>query len=40
MVEVKRFGRVQEVMAPPNLMELQLNSYAKFLQIDSPQEER
>ena len=28
MVEVKRFGRVQEVMAPPNLMELQLNSYA------------
>jgi DNA-directed RNA polymerase subunit beta len=40
MVEVKRFGRVQEVMAPPNLMELQLNSYAKFLQIDTPQEER
>ncbi|HZV00017.1 MAG TPA: DNA-directed RNA polymerase subunit beta [Planctomycetota bacterium] len=40
MVEVKRFGRVQEVMAPPNLMELQLNSYNKFLQIDVPQEER
>ena len=39
-LDIKRFGRVTEVMPPPNLMELQTASYERFLQIDIPQEER
>src|SRR5688500_140527 len=39
-LDIKRFGRVTEVMPPPNLMELQTASYERFLQIDTPQEER
>ena len=39
-MEIKRFGKVTEVMPPPNLMELQTDSYAEFLQVDVPQEER
>ena len=38
--DIKRFGKVTEVMPPPNLMELQTASYERFLQIDIPQEER
>ena len=37
---IKRFGRVTEVMAPPNLMELQTKSFTKFLQADIPADER
>ena len=33
-------GKVTEVMAPPNLMELQTRSYWKFLQADVPADER
>ena len=29
--DIKRFGRVTEVMAPPNLMELQTQSFEEFL---------
>ncbi|MCW8140163.1 MAG: DNA-directed RNA polymerase subunit beta, partial [Planctomycetota bacterium] len=39
-MEIKRFGKVTEVMPPPNLMELQTASYERFLQIDVPEEER
>jgi DNA-directed RNA polymerase subunit beta len=28
------FGKIQEIITPPNLIELQTNSYAEFLQID------
>src|SRR5262249_2649250 len=28
------FGKIKEIIAPPNLIELQTNSYAEFLQID------
>lgn len=28
------FGKIQEVIAPPNLIEIQLNSYREFLQAD------
>jgi DNA-directed RNA polymerase subunit beta len=38
--DIKRFGKVTEVMPPPNLMELQTASYERFLQIDVPEEER
>ena len=39
-LEVKRFGRVREVMAPPNLMKLQVESYSRFLQPNLPPDER
>ena len=39
-MEIKRFGKVTEVMAPPNLMELQTVSFERFLQLDVPPEER
>ena len=39
-LEVKRFGRVREVMAPPNLMKLQTESYDRFLQGQQPPDER
>ncbi len=29
------FGKIKEIIAPPNLIELQTNSYAEFLQLDS-----
>ncbi len=38
--EIKRFGKVTEVMEPPNLMELQTVSYTEFLQADVPSDER
>jgi len=38
--EIKRFGKVTEVMPPPNLMELQTATYERFLQVDVPQDER
>jgi DNA-directed RNA polymerase subunit beta len=38
--EIKRFGKVTEVMEPPNLMELQTVSYGEFLQADVPSDER
>ncbi|RMG18351.1 MAG: DNA-directed RNA polymerase subunit beta [Planctomycetota bacterium] len=39
-MDIKRFGKVTEVMPPPNLMELQTKSYARFLQADVPMDER
>ena len=38
--EIKRFGKVTEVMPPPNLMELQTKSMTEFLQADIPPDER
>jgi DNA-directed RNA polymerase subunit beta len=29
------FGKIKEIIAPPNLIELQTNSYLEFLQADS-----
>ncbi|HWD19579.1 MAG TPA: DNA-directed RNA polymerase subunit beta [Verrucomicrobiae bacterium] len=34
------FGKIKEVLAPPNLIELQTNSYREFLQTDTPQSKR
>ena len=29
------FGKIKEIIAPPNLIELQTNSYVEFLQIET-----
>ena len=34
------FGKIKEVIAPPNLIEIQLDSYRSFLQADTPETER
>ena len=34
------FGKIKEVIAPPNLIELQTNSYREFLQTESPPSKR
>src|SRR5437660_701127 len=34
------FGKIKEVLAPPNLIELQTNSYREFLQLDAPPSKR
>ena len=34
------FGRIKEIIAPPNLIELQTNSYKEFLQADQPPSKR
>src|SRR5256885_4777378 len=30
------FGKIKEVIAPPNLIEIQINSYVEFLQAEVP----
>ncbi len=34
------FGKIKEIVAPPNMIELQTNSYAEFLQADVPPKKR
>ena len=34
------FGKIKEIIAPPNLIELQTNSYKEFLQADLSQSKR
>jgi DNA-directed RNA polymerase subunit beta len=34
------FGKIKEVIAPPNLIEVQVNSYREFLQADVPPKKR
>ena len=34
------FGKIKEVIAPPNLIELQVNSYREFLQLEMPASRR
>ena len=34
------FGKIKEIIAPPNLIELQTNSYKDFLQADAPPSKR
>ncbi len=34
------FGKIKEVIAPPNLIEIQINSYREFLQADAPASRR
>ena len=34
------FGKIKEVIAPPNLIEIQVNSYREFLQADAPPSRR
>jgi DNA-directed RNA polymerase subunit beta len=34
------FGKIKEVLAPPNLIELQTNSYREFLQTETPPSKR
>ena len=40
MSERKYFGKIREVIDPPNLIEVQLNSYAEFLQTNLPPSRR
>ena len=35
LTERVHFGKIKEVIAPPNLIELQTNSYREFLQTDT-----
>src|SRR5213594_2027561 len=35
-----KFGKIKEIIAPPNLIELQTNSYREFLQADQPPSRR
>ena len=34
------FGRIKEIITPPNLIEIQVNSYREFLQLDVPPKRR
>src|SRR5260370_42162040 len=34
------FGKIKEIIAPPNLIELQNNSYREFLQAEAPPSKR
>jgi DNA-directed RNA polymerase subunit beta len=40
MLERKYFGEIKEAIQPPNLIEVQLNSYVEFLQKDVPPSKR
>ncbi|HQU08683.1 MAG TPA: DNA-directed RNA polymerase subunit beta, partial [Opitutales bacterium] len=40
MTERKNFGKLKEVIAPPSLIENQVNSYLEFLQMDVPANKR
>ena len=40
LTERVHFGKIKEVIAPPNLIELQTNSYREFLQTDTPPSKR
>ena len=39
-LERQNFGKLREVIQPPNLIEIQINSYLEFLQKDVPQSQR
>ncbi len=39
-IERINFGKIKEIIAPPNLIELQTNSYKEFLQAEIPQSKR
>ncbi len=39
-IERINFGKIKEIIAPPNLIELQTNSYTEFLQADVPASKR
>src|SRR5262245_52066447 len=34
------FGKIKEIIAPPNLIELQVNSFVEFLQLEHPASRR
>src|SRR5437763_1742839 len=40
VTERTNFGKIKEVITPPNMIELQVNSYKEFLQQDTPQSKR
>jgi DNA-directed RNA polymerase subunit beta len=40
LTERINFGKIKEIIAPPNLIELQTNSYKEFLQADVPPSKR
>jgi DNA-directed RNA polymerase subunit beta len=40
LTERVHFGKIKEVIAPPNLIELQTNSYKEFLQTETPPSRR
>ena len=40
MVERKNYGKLIEILDPPNLIEIQKTSYTGFLQLDTPPDER
>ena len=39
-IERVNFGKIKEIISPPNLIELQTNSYKEFLQAEVPQSKR
>ena len=40
MADRKNFGKLKDTLTPPNLIEIQINSYLDFLQKDAPIQER
>ncbi|GDY19849.1 DNA-directed RNA polymerase subunit beta [Verrucomicrobiota bacterium] len=40
VAERVNFGKIKEVISPPNLIEIQVNSYREFLQLDVPTSRR
>nr|WP_220622481.1 DNA-directed RNA polymerase subunit beta [Ruficoccus sp. ZRK36] len=40
MIDRKNFGKLKEVIAPPNLIENQIVSFQEFLQLDTPASQR
>ena len=40
MADRKNFGKLKDTLTPPNLIEIQINSYLDFLQKDEPIQER
>ena len=39
-LERQNFGKLREVIQPPNLIEIQINSYLEYLQKEVPQSQR
>jgi DNA-directed RNA polymerase subunit beta len=40
MIDRKNFGKLKEVISPPNLIENQIVSFQEFLQLDTPASQR
>ena len=40
MIKRKSFGKIKAPLAIPNLIQVQLQAYARFLQLDKPKNKR